>query len=247
MSINLVSLNIEGRRHYDAVRAFLVAEQPEVLCLQEVPEDFLIELERLGYHVTAAHRCTKQQDDSVFKDFVVLASRLPHTATTYHYYTCPVEPDDVYDNKAGRRHNHQALIFGEVDVDGAMYRVATTHFTWTADGLPSPAQARDLGELRTYLDTLPGHVLCGDFNIPRQHNQHYEKLREGYTDAIPLSESTSLDAQFHKIAQDPNQAHLVDEFMVDYVLVRPPFEVTEVRLLFGMSDHAAVTAMVTAK
>ncbi len=38
MPIRIMTLNIEGERHLDRVRALLDLHHPDVVCLQEVPE-----------------------------------------------------------------------------------------------------------------------------------------------------------------------------------------------------------------
>ena len=38
MTFKLISLNIEGIKHFDTVIPFLKKEKPDVICLQEVPK-----------------------------------------------------------------------------------------------------------------------------------------------------------------------------------------------------------------
>lgn len=243
--MKLLTLNIEGQRHYERVRALLVAEQADVLCLQEVPEDLLPQLQALGYQVSKALRCVKAQDGERYNDYVVFASKAPHEAQVYAYYEHSGEPDDVYDAELGRRHNHQVVVVGTVLVAGEEFVVATTHATWTPDGMPTPAQTQDIAALVAYSAQLPPHILCGDMNIPRHKNKLYDTLCESYADVVPAESKTSLDASHHRIMQDATQAHIVDEFMVDYIFTQTPYVVSGVRQVFDVSDHAATVAEIT--
>jgi endonuclease/exonuclease/phosphatase family metal-dependent hydrolase len=130
-----------------------------------------------------------------------------------------------------------------VDHGGVPYHIATTHFTWTPDGaVPSDAQHESMRAFLAHIKTLPAHVISGDFNIPRHHNPLYGELMQHYKDAIPQTLSSSLDPTLHRLGNDPDKHHLFTDYMVDYVLVQEPYRAEDVRLEFGISDHAAVVA-----
>ena len=92
------------------------------------------------------------------------------------------------------------------------------------------------------IDLLDPHVFCGDFNIPRGHNVLYETLTTRYTDSVPATYASSLDKNIHRKGDDISRAHLFTSFMVDYVFTQKPYQAENVRLEFGISDHAAVVA-----
>ena len=91
---------------------------------------------------------------------------------------------------------------------------------------------------------LPAHIMCGDFNIPRLTNRLYADLLTCYRDEIPAGLATSLDPEFHKLKNIPEQSHKLREYMVDYIFSQPGYSVSNVRQIFGVSDHAATVCEV---
>jgi hypothetical protein len=59
---------------------------------------------------------------------------------------------------------------------------------------------------------------------------------------VPAHYRSSLDNNLHRLAEKPELAHLFTDYMVDYLLVQPPYHAHDVRLEFGVSDHAAIIA-----
>lgn len=240
--MKLITLNIEGERHYDSVTSLIKNESADVLCLQEVPEKYAKCLEDLGYYTTFALRCFKSQEGPEYKDGIVVATKSEHSAKTHYYYEYPDKPDDIFIDEIGRRSCHQPLLYVSVMVDNFEYRIVNTHFTWSVDGFVNNAQKEDLESLLEYTQTLPPHLLSGDLNLPRIHNQLYKNVTNSYLDNIPRHIKSSLDPQLHRIVNNPKDAHHINDFMVDYIFSQPPYLVSNVELRFGVSDHAAVIA-----
>jgi endonuclease/exonuclease/phosphatase family metal-dependent hydrolase len=244
-ALKLLLLNIEGTKHYPRVLTLLEKESPDVLCLQEVPKEFVSKIEELGYYITYLKRCTKSQDNgNFFEDGIVLASKTPHEAKVHNYFTIDT-PDDVYDESLGRRRNNHGVIVATLNHEGETYRIANTHFTWALDGMcGSETQKQDMSNMLTYLEELPPHIFCGDLNIPRAYNSLYNEITKKYTDAIPSSFQTSLDSAFHRMRLEPEKQILLDTFMVDYILTTPGYIASNVRQIFGISDHCATVAII---
>lgn len=243
--MKLITLNIEGTRHYDTVLELLRHQSADVLCLQEVPEEFVPEIEELGYQTSFALRCVKSQEGPEYQDGIVVATKVEHSAKTHYYYKYSDKPDDIFIEKIGRRSNHQPLLDVRVIVDGSEFNIVNTHFTWSVDGLINDAQQEDLASLLSYTQNLPPHLLCGDFNLPRIYNSLYKDIIHSYQDNIPDHVQSSLDPELHRIRNNPQDAHHVNDFMVDYVFSQPPYQVSDVELQYGVSDHAAVIAEVS--
>ncbi len=70
----------------------------------------------------------------------------------------------------------------------------------------------------------------------------YPRLVRDYRDEMPAGIRSSLDPGRHRLGSDPDKQDLFETFLVDYVLTRPPYRARDVRLAFGVSDHAAVMA-----
>lgn len=242
--MKLISLNVEGHAHLERIYPFLEHEQADVLCLQEASEKHVELLEKMGYKTAFAPRCLKKDGDKTYTDGVLFASTLPFTAETFYYHKpSDVLQHDSFDKTSNRRPNWQTFLFATVAVGTDVFSIGTTHFTWTPDGaLPSKAQIDDMKSFLDLVATLPPHVMCGDFNIPRYHNFLYQDLTKIYTDDIPHTYESSLDKALHRFGENKEIAHIFSDYMVDYIFSQKPYTATDVRLEFGLSDHAAVVA-----
>lgn len=234
--MKLISLNLEGKRHLVTALPFIEKESPDYLALQEAPEDIQDWLQNQGYHTTFSPMNIKLQDGIKFTSGIMFASKVPHDSEIHYYY----KPNKniveyVKENKRGTIAH--SVIFATID----NINIATTHFTWNPVGETADIhQTNDMKSLLEYLDTKPAHVLCGDFNIPRLQNELYLDLNERYTDNIPNHYLSSLDREKHRHSQTPKLQKIFDSFMVDYIFTKPPYQATNTRLEFGVSDHAAV-------
>lgn len=236
--MKIISLNMEGRRHFSKVRSLVATEEPEVICLMEAPSDGPALLNELGYHTTYAPTMLREQDGEVFPEGVLLATKIPHQAKSLYYHgdgtTLQIEDRNNFHDTVSR-----AVIVATV----ADFTIATTHFTWTPRGEEACIhQITHLASLLALLKDEPPHILCGDFNIPRNLNVLYTELCKYYTDTVPAHYSSSLDRAFHNHGSNPDRQMLFDTFMVDYLFTMPPYSASTVRLQFGLSDHAAILA-----
>lgn len=239
--MQFLSLNVEGLRHTADVQQLIADKSPDIICLQEVPEALVQALRTQAYHVTFEPLTIRTQDGEQFPEGILIASRIPHTATTYFYHMA-ADTLQEFDKSHYRETMRKAVLMAECEG----FKIGTTHFTWTLNGETADEfQRTDFAALAPYIDTLPAHILCGDLNIPRFHNELYSELVARYTDAIPLIYHSSLDPAHHRCGADPTKQHLFTDFMVDYLLTQPPFSAEAVELIFGVSDHAAISALLT--
>ena len=240
--MKLLSLNVEGTRHEDRVAAFIAEESAEVIALQEAHAGHARLLNKQGYWTSFLPRCLKEQEGKKYTDGIILAARYPFSATSHYYYKPTDKPvAEMLDEKTGRKTDWQGFLLAEIQAPNAQYHIGSTHFTWTPDGsVPNQAQQDDMKVFARQVSKLPPHIMCGDFNIPRHHNSLYKELTRLYTDEIPAHYSSSLDRDLHHLGSTRVKDELFTDYMVDYVFSQPPYEVSEVRLAFGVSDHAAV-------
>lgn len=242
--MKLISINIEGSKHVDTVRAFLLQELPDVICLQEAQMDLHPFFEEHGYTFTALPHTLRTDDAHLDEpEGLILASRLPAVFESF-YFHMPEGGIQPFIKASWRDTCAYGVVLARIEHEGHTYTVGTTHFTWTPDGQPNDEQDADLEVLLEKLHDIEPHVLCGDFNIPRLHNRNYERLREHYADAIPDAYKSSLDRTKHRCGSDPSKAIMFDEYMVDYLFMKEPYTATDVRLEFGISDHAAIVATI---
>lgn len=237
--MKLVSVNVEGGRHLEKVFSFLEREDSDLVCLQEAPIDVSSWLKERGYRVTFLPLTLMTQDGERFPQGNLFASKTSYIVDIFHYHQ-PCDSLPLFDREKIRETNARGLILAQIDD----FLVATTHFTWTPNGeLADENQVNDLKKLFSFLDKQAPHILCGDFNIPRNINRLYEEeLATRYSDAIPQSYKSSLDKNLHRLGKDSEYDFIFDTFMVDYILLKSPFKAENVRLEFGVSDHAGVVA-----
>lgn len=242
--LKIISLNIEGTRHHDRVMSFIERHSPDCICLSEAPLSMTDTLFRNGYFVTFA---PMSYDNPVAPDEtlgILFASKLVATTTT-HYYTSKYQTPRKNDKHDSHSKSYP-LISSTIDVAGTIYSIVTIHLYYTSNGEADAEQTKSVASLLEYLRHLPPHILCGDFNMPRGYNSNYDGFTKTYTDTIPLIYTSSLDRTLHRAgARTDLNAPIFDIYMVDYIFSLSPYIVTDVRLEFGVSDHAAVIANIS--
>lgn len=243
--MKIVSVNIERERHLHLVLPFIEREEPNVLCLQEVCENNLNLFANLGYTGEFLPETIHLIDGVPVPNGTALLARSPFLDFQSYYYhgskedVCDLNGNDVVGTQ------QKAVLVADINIDGTPYKIGTTHFTWTPDGkTPNNAQIEDMEKFLSWTTALGPHIMCGDFNIPRHYNPLYERLLEHYTDNIPPSYSGSLDPNLHKLGKIPELKHLLDIYMVDYMFTQTPYKALNVRLEFGLSDHAGIVATI---
>ncbi len=235
--IKLISLNIERDQHYDTVLPFLKAEQADVVALEEVLER---DVERFKKELGMADAlfvplgipdkgrnveplvATREQEG------ILLLSRLPMEERGHIFYCSCGDPEAV---SLWSVHGHLVVLWIQVEREGKMYTIATTHLTWTPNGESNDIQRRDVQQMLKVLEPFHEIVLCGDFNAPRGR-ETWERVALRYTDNIPQNYTTSIDPKLHVV-------HGL-QYVVDGMFSTPEYKVFDVRLVEGVSDHKAV-------
>lgn len=242
--IKIISVNIEMDMHHDTVTSFLQSENADVVCLQEVFEKDLSMYEQaLGMKSSfspMAYGASYKFGGE--KNLVYgIAILTKHNAS---FQSALIVGDETkipvlvqpIDRMTERDSSRRMLLWADVQSTD-LYRIATTHFTWTPDGVSTEYQKEDTKKLISILDDqLKDFVVLGDLNAPRG-NESFSMLKDKYKDNIPLEYDSSLDSKLHRAP------HL--KFMVDGLFSTPAYVVTKVRLAEGVSDHKAIVAMVS--
>lgn len=235
MSIQLLTLNIEGDRHLDRVAAAIARHLPDVVCLQEVIEANCARLAAAGgYDVKFFLSLHLPNRSGAQRNWgVAVMSRRPLRSQSEHYYS-----DDRHIRVAREPNDpRRILVMTELEHEGRTYRIATTHFTWSADGHIEEQQIADFARLRPVLAAYPDYVLCGDFNAPRGREMFDKFVDElGVVDHLPASVTTTLDPNLHRAG--------ALQLVVDTIFSTPQYRVTDVRVLDGISDHKGILARI---
>jgi endonuclease/exonuclease/phosphatase family metal-dependent hydrolase len=237
--LRLLSLNIEGDNHLDAVVGLIQREDPDVACLQECFARDLPELERrtgrVGVHqplvrFAPGSRLPRMAPKGDW-GLAILTRQRPGSVLSAYYVGSPGE-QPVHNGRMPSNANRAVL-----GVELGAFRVITTHFTWTAEGRPTAEQDRDLDRMLRVLEPFPEYVLCGDFNAPRG-GPVFARLAERLTDNIPADVKTTIDHELHVRGTMP-------PYVVDGLFTTPEYTAGDVRVISGVSDHCAVLARIS--
>ena len=243
-AITLLSLNMHQDYHLETVTALITERATDVICLQETQKIFVEDIaRRLGYDFLFSLRTyNASRDDGaeLREEGVALiwhpSLRLRDSSViAYREKDQPVvkrltdDPNDV------RRTMLVATLLRGVQV----FRIGTTHFTWTPDGSASEEQCGDMHRMLSALEVFHdeyGIVFCGDFNAPRG-GEILKMMSDVYTDNLPRSIVTTLDQALHRAAPI---FHAVDS-----IFCTKEYAVSDVAVVDGVSDHMALFAKVS--
>lgn len=247
MSIQLISINIERDKHLNRVIPFIQGERPDVLCLQELNEKdmplFVETMKSKSHKFAPMLRHTKEPGRPAVG--VGIFSRFPMAVFHEYYYVgsrekLPEMDHDMQPTDWGSPAN-DVLLVAEIPRHTAVFRIATTHFTWSPRGEATNKQRQNV---RTLLDAalpLGELILCGDFNAPRG-GEIFSFLADHYKDNIPPRYKTSIDIALHRAGEErPDE--LADK-MVDGLFTSPGYRTSDVRIESGISDHCAVVGKI---
>lgn len=246
MSMKMLSVNIEGQKHLDKIKALLLSEKADVVCLAECFPDTIeyISSGKYRYQLfTATYMVDQDKENKLIASNTrrwgeAILSKYPITNTQVTYLS--MDSYGVSNLPTHGTDNHiPALLLANVKINGETYRLGTVHLTWTPKATMTKRQRINVLEL---LELVKNQelVLAGDFNIPRG-NPMYKKLLTKYRDNIPMNVVTTLDPDLHyRNTKQPGTLKLV----VDYVFSTPKYLVSDVRVVSGVSDHCALTCVV---
>lgn len=238
--LKLACINVERSKHLSRVEGFLRAQAPDVVCLQELMEDDVPSLcGRLGYdHRFYVPMCRFPEPEGPRTEGVAILSRHPFASTESVRYAGGGSGSDLLDRSSEESRfatNRYSVAVVSVGVAGQMLSIGTTHFPWTDNARTAAFQRTACdGLLHALLDR--SLVLCGDFNAPRG-KEIFTRLAARWTDNIPLTYTTSLDPVLHRAGPLP--------LVVDAVFSTADYNVSDVVLHQGVSDHCAITCTIS--
>jgi len=221
--MRIVSVNIEGSRHLDQVRALLDEVKPDVVCMMELFErDRHLLTDRYPHRAFASMTLQERDGHPLAPVGLGFASKVPFDTIMHRY----AGPEDLVAYEKYDPLRLQRWLLGGV-VNGIS--IVTTHMMVTPDATIMPYQFDDADAIIGFLEDRERLVLCGDLNTHRG-GAVFERFASAFTDTIPDEVTTTLDQELHRSAP----IHLV----VDGAFVRGIDARTTLR--FGVSDHAAL-------
>jgi endonuclease/exonuclease/phosphatase family metal-dependent hydrolase len=240
--LRLVSANIERSKHLDRVVPFLQEQNADIVCLQECMErDIPLFESIIGPKLIFTPLCfflarPPEEHDGVYAQAIFSKHKLISSSQEYYAGQYDPLPDFGEDKEDAIQKVARALSAVEIEKEGAVFRIATTHFTWSKHGEATDLQQKDLQLLFSLLEPLGEFVLTGDFNAPRGRAT-FDALAARYKDNIPAHYTTSIDPQLHRAG--------ALELMVDGLFTTPQYSAKNVALQSGISDHCVITATIT--
>lgn len=235
--LRLVSVNIERSKHLDRIIPFLQERDPDVVCFQELNEsDIPMFIATLGGELVFAghgmHPADPPEEGSILQG-VAIWTRNPVVTHMKSYYVGSEET--VLHAPPHYLASANACLVAHLMHDGTLFKIITTHFTWTPDGNPSDLQRNHLDSMLAALTDWDEFILCGDFNAPRG-GEIFSSLAARYKDNIPSKYTTSIDGALHRAGPLP--------LMVDGLFSTDAYAAHDVSLESGVSDHCAIVATV---
>ena len=240
MSLRLIQLNIQGSKHLDRFLPFLLHCAPDVVCVQELRDT---DIERITNTLTMSHLFMPMariaQENTQIYSGLGIFSRMPMVHHDIQYYAgCSEIVTDFDGTSAESKRTSQrfGVLSCDIKKEDVTYRIATTHFTWSPDGLTTADQLEDVQKLLTVLADHKEFILTGDFNAPRG-KEVFTALASRYTDHVPKKYTSSIDPTLHRAGPL--------ELMVDGILSTPHYQISDVHMVCGLSDHCALTATIS--
>lgn len=240
MAVSIATLNIEGHHHLDRFLPVLRNQHLDVVCLQEVfASDVeqiakVLEMESMFVPIMRVETENKYNISPLGEWGVALFTTLPHSEFVTERYRgtgsmVPVfseNPNDPW----------RVLLSTTVEKGTQKVTVATTHFTWSKEGITSDEQRQDFAELKKLTDAYKELVLCGDFNAPRGR-ELWSLFAQDFTDGLPPEITSTLDPLLHYAAPL--------DLVVDGFFVRG-YQCGQVQVFPGVSDHLAIVGEIVA-
>ncbi len=235
--LKLISVNVEQNKHYDIVLEFLLKENPDVVCLQEVLKSDLpkyeVALKKKSFF-KPLYKGSKALQHNDFHGIAILADDFSRTHYEYYYGSEEaVTLDQRVSDTNLRNYAQQPVLVVDIFHKGETFRFVTTHLTWTWEGVSTAFQLLDAEKLLSILKKEGELVLCGDFNAPRG-GETFSRIAAAYKDQIPLKYKSSLDPNLHKAKGL--------EYMVDGLFTTSVYGVKNMHFASGVSDHMAIVA-----
>lgn len=248
MSVKLACINIERSKHLGRVQAFLKAQKPNILCLQELCErDIPLFEDMFGQPMLYAPMVLHpaEEEPHPMGVGIIATSAVEYPEIEEYIQKYPIQEIEFNTQNGDFNVNPETIKKVLVGVSFNGLRITSTHFTWTQNGESTPLQLSDADKLLHAVHAQEKKygnvVLCGDFNAPRGRPT-FTKIAQQYADAIPQEYETSLDLSLHRTASNPEIAARISKYMVDGLFHSSNIKAENVVLHTGVSDHKAITA-----
>jgi endonuclease/exonuclease/phosphatase family metal-dependent hydrolase len=257
MKLKAVSLNVgRGLKHLDKSVHFLRTCGADVICLQDVQKRHIERLIGPEYITHHFHPMTNHLVRNRERSLVGIGifSRHPMRSKSIHAYLGNAEPildmEGIDVNDAGESMNHdltkvrstesRLALFAEVVINHTAYKIGTTHGTWVKGGVADAVQRATMQHLACIMREQGEFVMAGDFNFGRDGEIYKIIVDHGrIKDRVPREIDNTLDPENHSLK---GEIKVVSDY---FITGGTRFGVSDVKVIFGVSDHGALSGVVT--
>lgn len=235
--MKVVTYNIERKKHLARAVDFIRAQLDvgAVVCLQEVLEGMMPELQRevdaRGVFLATCNNISVGIED---KQGIAIFTRHEDIAYEEICYLGDMAELPIQHEKDFAMRG--VMIVATVKEGGKVYRIANTHFIWSPDGQADDRQREGVKNMLKACAHYREIILVGDFNAPRGR-EIYDYIASVYRDNMPIELKTTIDNDLHRCE---HELHLV----VDSIFTSSGYEVLEIDIVSGVSDHFAILAKI---
>jgi endonuclease/exonuclease/phosphatase family metal-dependent hydrolase len=245
--VRLLQLNIEGYKHYSRWRPLIDMLEPDVICLQEIygPTVARLESELAGRGYSSHFSASSFLKDSrqlewgtpgLWGHSIFTTGKILSTEEFVYTGIENIPYIDWDDPKVGNSPAvlmRMPLLVAKIEFGGERFTLASTHFTWSANGENSVEQEHHMSLMLPHLEKQSDLIFCGDLNIPRG-TPLYDRLALRFSSWLPKDVRSTLDPALHR-------AGYLDR-AVDHLFTSRNIVCDGVKVIEGMSDHKAIFA-----
>lgn len=194
------------------------------------------------YFMTDIVHCTTHGDGKL-KDLQGVNDKNERIAPT-------VENDQLISSTEDRVAICATIIVENNGMANSKFNVATTHGAWVRGGVVNDMQRASTKKLRDFLvregERRDGLLVSGDMNFGRGSEMYKLFVRDGlcggFTPRIPLTIDNTLDPDHRFVKRG---GRVVNDWFFDLNRHDRAYDVSDVRLRSGVSDHCALSGVVT--
>lgn len=246
MKLKIVSYNIWAGKHYKEVLHFLRQERADVMCLQEVgrnnpyhPElvavDILEELRKAFPEYAVVYAPIGQRiNNGVEQSWgnVILSKHKIRSSKLHYFFQ---QPDWI------QEHDKQArnALETQIEVDGSILTVFTTHLTYAHEFVSSPRQLIETKKLINAVGNKKLTVLAGDINA-HLDTEVMRLLQKKFPHSDGLSQPTFAKHPFSYKEFDVTYL----KYKIDHILATKDITIERVTIPdLSASDHLPLVAI----
>lgn len=241
MAERLITLNIEGNKHFDRFLPVLKNLNPSIVCFQELYEvdcNYLAqELGMSAYQYLPTVKVEKPSDYENMRPRGNWGIGMMTKLDVKQWETFRYGPDSELKVFEQPNDPVPSIIIACLSNGKEEYQIASTHFTWSNHGEATDRQRQDFTNLQAILANYPELVLCGDFNAPRGR-EIFSLFETLFKDNVPAEVTTTIDNDLH-------YAHKNLQLVVDTIFTTPGYQASNVQILNGVSDHMGIYAEIS--